>query len=222
MNKTVASIFQNELTLKCDKWDLYLEVYEQYFRKFVDTSPTLVEVGIQGGGSLQLWRKYFGPDAKIHGIDIDPSVLRHHVNYDNLIKMYIGNQGDINFWKEFAVQVPQIDIFIDDGSHAMHDQITTFECVFPMMKVGGVYICEDNHTSYMPWMGAGLRKPGTFIEYMKNVVDGLHAEHFQPNNKVLASMRAIKGLRSVHFYNSMVVCLKDKEHTLKRLVVNEQ
>ncbi len=37
----------------------------------------IVEVGVDNGGSLKMWKKYFGERAEIHGIDIDPKCLKH-------------------------------------------------------------------------------------------------------------------------------------------------
>ncbi len=42
-----------------------------------------------------------------------------------------------------------IDILIDDGGHEMHQQITSFNYLFPHMRVGGLYFLEDLETSYM-------------------------------------------------------------------------
>src|SRR5262249_46695873 len=56
------------------KWHHYLEIYERHFEHLRATAPAvrILELGVSGGGSLQLWRKYFGPAARIVGIDIDP------------------------------------------------------------------------------------------------------------------------------------------------------
>ena len=56
----LRSIFDSGLSLRCDKWDSYFEVYEEYLSKFVNKSPVVVEIGVAGGGSLEMWKKYFG------------------------------------------------------------------------------------------------------------------------------------------------------------------
>jgi len=212
----LREIFNNQITLGCDKWDPYFDVYETYFRKFVGKRPTVLEIGVQSGGSLQMWRKYFGPEAWICGVDIDPSILRHAPYYDDRTRLYIGDQGSKNFWKDFLVQCPQLDIIIDDGGHLMDQQITTFECLFPFLRNGGVFICEDTHTSYMEHIeGAGLHKPTSFIEYSKRLVDNINYQHVSEN------INFIEGLHSVHFYDSMVVFLKEEEKDFKRVIVNK-
>ena len=38
-----------------DKWQPYFEVYESHLNKFMDTDLNIVEVGVQKGGSLEMW-----------------------------------------------------------------------------------------------------------------------------------------------------------------------
>src|SRR5829696_2278754 len=46
---------------RVDKWTHYPEIYERYFAKFRGTSARMLEIGVFKGGSLEIWRKYFGP-----------------------------------------------------------------------------------------------------------------------------------------------------------------
>ena len=139
-------IFENNITLKSDKWIHYFEIYEKHFGHLVGKDITLVEVGVSGGGSLQMWRKYFGPNAKIVGIDNDPNCLSHLAHYDSNTSVIIGDQGDTSFWDQVLPSIGPIDIFIDDGGHLYYQQITTFDKVFPVIKENGVFLCEDTHT----------------------------------------------------------------------------
>ena len=95
----------------------------------------IVEVGIGHGGSLQMWKNYFGEGAQIHGIDI---VERRFLEEDQ-ITIWLGNQSDKDFWKIFFQRIPEVDIFIDDGSHESKDQIITLEEVFSRISKEGVY-----------------------------------------------------------------------------------
>ena len=50
----------------------YFPVYEKWFSPYRGKDIVFVEVGVQHGGSVQMWKNYFGKDAKIIGVDIDP------------------------------------------------------------------------------------------------------------------------------------------------------
>lgn len=54
------------------KWKHYFPIYERHFRQWVYKPLTFVEIGCGLGGSLQMWKRYFGPHATIVGIDILP------------------------------------------------------------------------------------------------------------------------------------------------------
>ena len=120
--KSLIDIYQNDLHPPPDKYTSYFPVYEQFFSKFREKEMTFVEVGVQRGGSLNMWRKYFGASAKIIGIDIDKNVLAHQRED---LQIVIGDQADPNFWKQFLTTVDKIDIFLDDGGHTMVQQKNT-------------------------------------------------------------------------------------------------
>ena len=45
------------------KWSNYFDIYEELFKKFINKKIIFVEVGIGNGGSLFMWRKFFGKKA---------------------------------------------------------------------------------------------------------------------------------------------------------------
>ena len=46
-----------------DKWSGYLDAYHHHFNRFRSQDKiTFVEVGVQSGGSIEMWRSYFGAD----------------------------------------------------------------------------------------------------------------------------------------------------------------
>ena len=53
------------------KWRHYLKIYEDHLSRFRNTPFHMLEIGVAQGGSLSLWRRYFGPEALLFGIDID-------------------------------------------------------------------------------------------------------------------------------------------------------
>jgi hypothetical protein len=220
----LKEIFLNDLSLGSDKWAPYFEVYETYFHRFVGRAPVVMEVGVQSGGSLQLWRKYFGPQAKIWGIDVDPEVAKLLPLYDENTNIIIGDQANPLFWDSVFNKIPTVDIFIDDGGHYSYQQRKTFECVFPKLAPGGVFVCEDTHSSYMPWLDGGRDRKDTFIEYAKRYVDHLHSAFFEQTFAEDFEIKQLaEAVKSVHFYNSMVVFQKKQvvEEEFKRILVNK-
>jgi hypothetical protein len=118
-------------------WD-YLRHYEALFTPFRDQPINLIEVGVQGGPSLRLW-KWFFSRAQIIGIDIDPACA---ALAEDRVSVKIGSQADPRFLTGICTATPPT-IFIDDGSHLAQHNIFTFEHVFPLLLPGGIYIVED-------------------------------------------------------------------------------
>ncbi len=121
------------------------------------------------------------------------------------VTIFIGNQGDVKFWNKLKPQLPVFDIVLDDGGHRMHEQLITFSALFPghIHPDGGIFLCEDLHTSYWSFWGGGYLKKGTFIEHMKELVDDLNAHHsHDPAHKITA---VTKSAHSITFYDSIVV-----------------
>jgi cephalosporin hydroxylase len=226
---SLRSIFEN-VSKHSDKWDNYFDVYCEHIGKMRESGHTiekLVEVGVQKGGSLYMWDQYFARspwyynETKVVGIDIDPNCakLKYEMSYETpSIEVVIGDQGDPKFWDDFLAKHPKIDIFIDDGGHFMDQQILTFEKVFPHLSVGGVYFCEDCHTSYMSYNGGGLRNRHSFIEYAKTYVDIIHQDWWSELDTELERKKLItKDLTSIHFYDSIVVFEKFGKRKMKRV-----
>jgi len=122
------------------KWLHYFEIYHRHFSKFIGRDAHLVEVGIFSGGSLDMWKHYLGPNARVYGVDIEPACKKYE---DDRTKIFIGDQADRAFWKRFRDSVPTVDILIDDGGHFPEQQMVTLEEMLPHLSSGGVYVCED-------------------------------------------------------------------------------
>ena len=134
----------------------------------------MLEIGVSGGGSLAMWRAYLGPQSRIIGVDIDPACKAHEAEG---IEIHIGSQDDPALLDRIAALHPSLDIVLDDGSHMMHHQIATFQHLYTRMSPHGVYLVEDLHTCYWDEYGGGLKRPGTFVELTKELIDSLNAAH---------------------------------------------
>jgi len=185
-----------------DKWVHYFAVYEKWFSPYRGKDIVFVEVGVQNGGSAQMWKKYFGKSAQIVGIDINPNCKQLE---EEQIAIEIGSQEDPKFWAAFKEKYPRVDILLDDGGHTMNQQIVTFREMFPHIKDGGLYMCEDCHTSYWEKFGGGLHNPDSYIEFTKKLIDELNA--FRTRGALPPTYNT-QNMGGIHFYPSMVVIEK--------------
>ncbi|EHQ27841.1 class I SAM-dependent methyltransferase [Mucilaginibacter paludis] len=195
--------FKKNTSRVITKWSQYFEVYDRHFSKYRGKEIVLLEIGTFHGGSLQMWKEYFGDKAKIYGIDINPNCKE--VEEDN-IQIFIGSQSDRTFLKKVKSEIPPIDILIDDGGHTMLQQIVSFEELFDHIKPDGVYLCEDMHTSYWLDYGGGYKRRGTFVEYSKNFIDYINA--YNSHQKSLQVSSFTTSVNSLHYYDSMLVIEK--------------
>jgi hypothetical protein len=130
------------------KWRHYFDIYDRHLARFRGRPVRMVEIGVFGGGSLPMWREYFGADTHIYGIDIDES-CRELAGPG--VEIFIGDQSDRAFWRDFLAREPQIDVVLDDGGHTPNQQMVTLECLLPAIQPGGVYICEDINGAFQPF-----------------------------------------------------------------------
>src|SRR6266487_3666404 len=54
------------------KWRHYIDVYDRHLSRFRNSSFKMLEIGVAEGGSMRLWRDYFGSQAVLFGVDINP------------------------------------------------------------------------------------------------------------------------------------------------------
>lgn len=192
------------------KWHHYFGIYDRYLAPWRGRPITVLEIGLWRGGSLRMWRDYFGASATICGIDVNPAAQA----YEGAgFRIFIGDQADRAFLGKVRDEIGTIDIVLDDGGHTMAQQVNTFEELYPVTR--HLYIVEDTHTSY--WQQFQDRPEGTFIDYAKHKVDELHEWHRDPQSyKVYAVPPAERtqavpvsqfcaDTRAVHFYDSIVV-----------------
>ncbi len=188
------------------KWEHYFDIYDRHLSKFRNKEVHILEFGVLHGGSLRMWKEYFGPKATIYGVDINPQCKELE---EEQIEIFIGDQKDKRFLESLASILPQVDILIDDGGHDMKQQINTYEVLFPIIDSQGVYICEDLQTSYFGSYGGGFRNKKSYIEYSKSFIDAIHAWHCkdQVGNSITDFTRSVD---SLHYYNSVLVVEKRK------------
>lgn len=177
------------------KWEHYFDAYHRHLARFVGRPVHLLEIGIYSGGSLEMWRSYLGPDCRITGVDIEPACLAYE---DDRTTVLIGDQADRGFWRREAGRLGGLDVVVDDGGHTPEQQQATLEELLPLLRPGGVFICEDVHGS-----------ANRFATYAAALVDALNRDRYTavaPPQCAVSDFQA--AIHSIHFYPFMVVIEK--------------
>jgi hypothetical protein len=193
-------IFKTNNDRTIHKWIHYFDVYERHLEKYRNKSVNVLEIGVSGGGSLQMWKKYFGTESKIVGIDINENVKYK----EDQIFIEIGDQSDKKFLSELIKKYGSFDIIIDDGSHVQSDVLNSFFFLYPTLNRGGCYIIEDAHTAYFKSYGGGFDSKLNSVSMFSNFVHDVNVDCFQE-----PFPSRLENLKSLCFYNSMVVFEKE-------------
>ena len=165
----------------------------------------ILEIGVWRGGSLELWRKYFGETAIVFGIDVDKGCAQiPGLN----ASVRIGSQIDELFLRSVVEEMGGIDIVIDDGSHLCGHVIKSFQVLFPLLAEGGFYFVEDLHTSYWPQWQGGLRRAGSSIEFFKDLIDVVNSDSFRSSPFRGERVDCPRDVQSVEFVDSAVLVRK--------------
>lgn len=194
------------------KWLHYFDVYHRHLARFRGPAPiNMLEIGVYGGGSLEMWAQYLddpvargligvehGPPT-IHGVDIDPACKGFERGG---VKIHIGDQASSAFWSTFRSEVKPLDIVIDDGGHREDQQLAAWRNLWMHMNPGGVYIVEDvepNRFLNEVMLMATMLQPSE--PFSRNMDDDersliIPASHFQQQ------------VESIHVYTGMVVLEK--------------
>ena len=202
------------------KWLHYFAVYEETLLSKRGFPIRLLEIGVQKGASLELWRRILHPDSVIVGIDVDEACSQV-ARPNEGVHVRIGRQQDAVFLSGVVEEFGPFDVIIDDGSHLSSHQIASFIELFPTgLARDGVYIVEDLHASYWSW---GRDSPISFLELAFHMVDVMHRHYKLGKDEVrfrLGEKRRITEfrvprlttmVRSIHFYDSMVVVEKQAD-----------
>lgn len=163
------------------KWGQSLDAYQFHLSK-MSGKINLMEVGVQSGGSIEMWKANLGPELHYFGVDIDTRCMAFE---DASTKIFIGDQGQAATWQHlFQNGMPSLNVAIDDGGHLPIQMLTTLQQVWPHMLPGGVFAVEDIH--------------GMNDDYI--------SKFFYPAADALASQPAL--LESVHIYPFNLVVVR--------------
>lgn len=184
------------------KWHHYIPIYDRYFSRFRNSNVRMLEIGVSKGGSLQMWRRYFGTKAIIYGIDINPK----SGHYDGPhAQVRIGSQDDEAFLCKVIEEMGGVDIVLDDGSHQMAHIRASLAILFPQLAENGCYMIEDLHTAYLPRFGGRQNGRGNFFRDLLPMIDDMHHWYHNMDEK---TARIGQMLRGLHVHDSIVVLEK--------------
>lgn len=147
------------------KHSTYFDVYDHLFSRFIGKPITFIEIGVLSGGSLFMWREFFGPSARIIGVDLNPNAKKWE---EHGFEIFVGSQSDPSFWKDTLAKIGPVDIILDDGGHTYRQQVQTFVSCVGNIKDNGLLVVEDTHTSYMKGFGPSRY---SFVEFSKKIID---------------------------------------------------
>lgn len=200
-----AKLFASHKGNLIHKWHHYLNLYDRYFSSFKKKKNLkFLEIGVSKGGSLQMWRKYFGDSATIFGIDIDSNCIKYN---DLHGQVRIGSQTDKEFLESVVNEMGGIDIVLDDGSHQIKHIKASLDILFPYLSKDGIYFIEDLHTAYWSNFGGGYNSKNFFNNI---VIDLIHDMHRWYHVHSLKMSHISKDCCGIHIHDSILVLEKNK------------
>lgn len=183
----------------------YFPIYVELFAHLRGTACTFIETGVLNGGSLFMWRSWLGEQARIIGIDLNPGAQQWAAHG---FEIYIGDQGDPQFWRATLDQIGEFDALLDDGGHQSFQQIVTAYEAIGRARKRCVVAVEDTCTSFMKKFSRHGDR--TFLEYSKDATDNLLANnsHFFPGEfpriRNQESVDHFRNVHSIQFFSGIV------------------
>ncbi|MBS3934552.1 MAG: class I SAM-dependent methyltransferase [Sulfuritalea sp.] len=215
--KSLLELYAEHQGKVSDKWSIYLAEYDRLFSGFRERPVRMLEIGIQNGGSLEIWSKYF-PNAQILvGCDINPDCAK--LAYDDpRFQLVIGDANTDAVEKAILSHSTIFDLIIDDGSHTSSDLAKSFARYFRHLNEGGLFVAEDLHCSYWREFEGGLYYPYSSMAFFKRLADVVNHEHwgiakarrqllrgFSENFSIEFAESELADIHSIEFFNSVCV-----------------
>jgi len=235
-DRTIETLHRNKVGKVSDKWESYLRYYDQIFISLREQPISMLEIGVQNGGSLETWSSYFKSGQCFIGCDIDPNCgsLKYE---DSRIHIVVGDANIAASFQTIRSICTDFDIVIDDGSHVSTDILNSFVNYFPLVKPGGIYVVEDTHTLYNDQFGGGILNEFSAYAFFKKLVDVVSFQFWREQLSINTYFRTffhpqatpsfiLDGwVESVEFRNSIITIRKSlspsHEKLGKRVLVGE-
>jgi glycosyltransferase involved in cell wall biosynthesis len=236
VSQTLSKLYRTHRGKVTDKWNFYLGAYGKWFEQIRNKRVSILEIGIQNGGSLEIWLKYFRNAEFIVGCDINTSCAELTFS-SKKISVIVGDANNDQVERRISDTCPNYDIIIDDGSHKSSDIVRSFSRYFKNLKLDGFYIIEDLHCSYWDEFEGALASPYSAMAFLKQLADIVNFEYWGLNTNRLDLIRPIldqyrcsiddlqlKQIQSIEFKNSLCLIRKVKtiENHAQRIVVGDE
>jgi hypothetical protein len=175
--KTLAELYAAHQGKVSHKWSLYIEEYDRLLAPCRDTPVQLLEIGVQNGGSLELWAQFLPSAEKLVGCDVNPRCAQ--LRYDDpRIAIVVGDANTDATEKAIVEHLPAPNVIIDDGSHVSSDIVRSFTRYFPRLMDGGLFVIEDLHASYWRSFQGGVSHSLSSMAFIKRLADVINHEHW--------------------------------------------
>lgn len=201
-NKSTFQAFSNSPYFSI-KHTNYFDIYDKLLSKYIGKEITFVEIGILDGGSLFMWRDFFGKNARIIGVELNPEAIKWR---EHGFEIYIGNQSDPQFWHDFFNEVGNIDVLLDDGGHRNDQQIITVNSSLPHLRDEGLIIIEDTQTSFMKFESF---QKYSFVNFLQGKIRSLYSRSDELNlesdifSASVHSLEFFTGVCALHINRSL-------------------
>lgn len=192
----------------------YLVRYEPFLAPMRESAMKVLEIGVAGGNSLRMWGEYF-PNATIFGVDLIRDFIKQATLHPEMpisrFQMYTMDASSAPDWFQFErCWGSRFDLIIDDGAHTTFAIAQAFMCAFPLLRSGGLYICEDLHAGYLEEYRRdnarmNYRKQYTPADFFKDLIDRVNEDGHGQTGKVELCETQISFL---HFSKSFVIAGK--------------
>lgn len=183
----------------------YFNIYNDLFAHLRGTECTFVEIGVLHGGSLFMWKKWLGERARIVGIDLNPAAKK----WEKFgFEIFVGDQGDPEFWRDTLPKIGQFDVLLDDGGHQSFQQIVTLSEALKFVSKKCTIVIEDTCTSFFKEFSG--HRENSFLNYAKDSTDLLLAKTNKffagqfPNIRNCEIVEKFQSVYSINFFSGIV------------------
>jgi GT2 family glycosyltransferase len=201
--KTLLDLYKSHTGKVSDKWALYLREYDRLFAPYREQAISMLEIGVQNGGSLEIWSQYFPNAQKFVGCDINPDCLK--LRYDDpRITVIVGDATTPETQARVLEQADTFDLIVEDGSHTSSDIVKAFARYFPALKTGGLFVAEDLHCSYWQEYEGGIFHPYSSITFFKHLADMVNQEHWGVEKSRAELITGFKHMINIDFDETLL------------------